>query len=80
VSFVPRKTEEYTSDFFSTGMSQTFPPVAGVIYLIPFMNFFSKALEEKVHKIKEYMRMMGMKDSAYNISWVIYYTLQVLVV
>lgn len=66
VAFMPRKTGEYTSDMFSSGMSQTFPPLVVVIFLIPFMNFFQKALEEKVHKIKEYMRMMGMKDSAYN--------------
>ena len=80
LGFVPRKTPEYHSDFFSSGMSQTFPPLVVVIYLIPFMNFFQKSLEEKVNKLKEYMKMMGMKDSAYNISWLIYYTLQILVV
>lgn len=80
VGFVPRMTDSYKSDMFSSAMAQTFPPLVVVIFLIPFMNFFQKALEEKVNKIKEYMRMMGMKDSAYNTSWVIYYTLQILIV
>lgn len=80
LAFIPKKTAAYHSDMFSSGMAQTFPPLVVVIFLIPFMNFFQKALEEKVNKIKEYMRMMGMKDSSYNTSWVIYYTLQIIVV
>ena len=80
VAFVPRKTGEFKQNYFSAGMSQTFSPLVVVIFLIPFMNFFQKALEEKVNRIREYMRMMGMKDSAYNISWAIYYTLQIILV
>ena len=80
LAFVPKKTGEYHSDIFSAAMLQTFSPIVVVIFLIPFMNFFQKALEEKVHKIREYMRMMGMKDSAYTASWVIYYVLQIFVI
>lgn len=80
VAYVPKQTGGYHSDMFASAMSMTFPPLVVIIYLIPFMNFFQKALEEKVNKIKEYMRMMGMKDSAYITSWIIYYTLQVLIV
>ncbi|CAI2386824.1 unnamed protein product [Moneuplotes crassus] len=80
VAFVPRKTGAFRQDYFSSGMSQTFSPLVVVIFLAPFMNFYPKALDEKVNRMKEYMRMMGMKDSAYVLSWAIYYTLQIFIV
>ena len=80
VAFVPHKTEGYYSDQFASNMSNSFSTLVVVIFMIPFMNFFQKALEEKVNKNKEYMRMMGMKDSAYNISWIIYYTIQIIII
>lgn len=80
IGFAPKQTGTYTSDMFASAMSMTFPPLVVIIFLIPFMNFFQKLLEEKVNRIKEYMRMMGMKDSAYNTSWIIYYTMQILIV
>jgi hypothetical protein len=52
LAFIPKKTAAYHSDMFSSGMAQTFPPLVVVIFLIPFMNFFQKTLEEKVNKIK----------------------------
>ncbi len=43
--------------------------------IIPFCNLIYFLLSEKELKIKETMKIMGLTDSAYFLSWIIQYTL-----
>ena len=49
-----------------------------IILLFPMMNFVQRGVEEKQNKTREAMRMMGMMDSAYFSSWLLFYALQAL--
>lgn len=51
-----------------------------IALLFPCINFLQRALEEKSSKTRESMRMMGMLDSSYHVSWFIFYVLNVLFV
>lgn len=43
------------------------------IYMIPFYYIVSKLAEEKQNKSREGMRMMGLSDAIYYLSWFILY-------
>lgn len=45
-----------------------------LIFIPPVYNMVFMLVKEKESRIKESMRMMGMKDSAYWLSWYVYYT------
>lgn len=44
-----------------------------IIYLIPFYYLTSKIASEKESKAREGMKMMGLQDSVYYLSWFILY-------
>lgn len=44
------------------------------MYLIPFYYLTSKIAQEKESKSREGMKMMGLKDSTYFLSWFILFT------
>ena len=46
-----------------------------LIFIPPVYNMIFLLVKEKESRIKESMRMMGMRDSAYWLSWYVYYTL-----
>jgi hypothetical protein len=41
--------------------------------LIPFSRFLFYLLKEKEYKIKEYMKIMGLQETAYYLSWITHY-------
>jgi ATP-binding cassette subfamily A (ABC1) protein 5 len=43
-------------------------------FLIPLYYFVSKLAEEKESKAREGMKMMGLKDSTYFLSWFIFFS------
>lgn len=45
-----------------------------IIYLIPFYYLTSKIAAEKESKAREGMKMMGLTDSTYYLSWLILYS------
>jgi len=45
-----------------------------LMFIPPVYNTVFMLVKEKESRIKESMRMMGMKDSAYWLSWYVYYT------
>ncbi len=47
--------------------------------MIPLYYFVSKLSEEKESKAREGMKMMGLKDSTYFISWLIFYFVVVVI-
>jgi hypothetical protein len=44
-----------------------------IIYLIPFYYLTSKIASEKESKAREGMKMMGLRDEVYFLSWFILY-------
>ena len=65
-------------DITSTGiqlLSKNFPFFMMIIFMIPFFYITQKLASEKESKIKEGMKMMGLTDSTYYLSWFITYLL-----
>jgi len=52
-------------------LTQNFPFFFMIIYLIPFYYITSKIASEKESKSREGMKMMGLTDSTYYLSWFI---------
>jgi len=63
-----------TSDPFTTVLTSTLPFFLLLIFIPPVYNTVFLMVKEKESRIKESMRMMGMLDSAYWLSWYVYYT------
>jgi hypothetical protein len=73
---VPLPSENATVDQFSTILSGLFPLFLVLIYLGPIYSTVYGLVIEKQMRSKESMRMMGMTDSSYWISWFAFYSLQ----
>lgn len=56
-------------------LQQCFPVFLLFIFLVPFFYLTTRLAAEKEYKAKEGMRMMGLKDRAYYLSWVIHYAI-----
>ena len=70
---VPMKTEELFVDKFAS-VNSIFANLVILMYVVPvFMTTFL-IVKEKEQKIKESMRMMGMSDIPYWLSWFCYYS------
>jgi uncharacterized membrane protein YadS len=54
-------------------LSQQFPFFFMFTFLIPLYYLVSKLAEEKESKSREGMKMMGLKDSSYFLSWYVFY-------
>ncbi|ONK78401.1 uncharacterized protein A4U43_C02F18390 [Asparagus officinalis] len=76
IRIAPFPTREYTDDEFQSIVKN----VMGVLYLLGFLYTISRLISysvfEKEHKIKEGLRMMGLKDETFYLSWFITYCLQ----
>lgn len=48
-----------------------------LMYILPVYRTLSRILSEKESRARESMKMMGLKDSSYWLSWFTYYTLLV---
>lgn len=48
--------------------------------LTPVAKLISRMVDEKESKVKEYMKMMGMTDTSYWISWFIMYFIIYLII
>lgn len=62
------------SDPYTQILTSTLPFLLLLIFIPPVYNTVFLQVKEKESRIKESMRMMGMKDSAYWLSWYAYYT------
>ncbi len=75
VAYMPMKTPEYESvnPLATDQLSQQFPFFIMFTFLIPLYYIVSKLAEEKESKSREGMKMMGLKDSSYFLSWYVFY-------
>jgi len=70
----PMPASSNTSDPFTQVLTSTLPFFLLLIFIPPVYNTVFLMVKEKESRIKESMRMMGMLDSAYWLSWYVYYT------
>lgn len=73
MAYAPIKSKEFL-DISPLGiqqLTQNFPFFFMIIYLIPFYYVTSKVAAEKESKSREGMKMMGLNDSTYFLSWFI---------
>ncbi|TNV87329.1 hypothetical protein FGO68_gene5519 [Halteria grandinella] len=77
VAYVPMKTPEYEvidPQAVST-LSDRFPFFLMFTFLLPLYYIVSKLSEEKESKSREGMKMMGLKDSSYYLSWFVFHAI-----
>lgn len=79
IAYMPMKTPEYESiePMAVEGLSQNFPFFFMFTFLIPLYYIVSKLAEEKESKSREGMKMMGLKDDAYFLSWFVFHLILV---
>ena len=70
----PLPTETNISDPFSKILANILPFFLLIAYIPPVYNCVFHLVKEKESRAKESMRMMGMNDTAYWLSWFVYYT------
>ena len=70
---VPFKTDTYISDDFLMIMSGMLPFFMLLIYILPMYRLISSIVSEKESKARESMKMMGLNDFSYWLSWWVYY-------
>jgi hypothetical protein len=58
-------------------LSLQFPNFFLLIYIIPVFYVTTKLAEEKESKAREGMKMMGLKDGSYYLSWIVFNTVVV---
>jgi len=70
----PMPASSEITDPFLDVWKLTLPFLLLLIFIPPVYNTVFLIVKEKESRTKESMRMMGMKDSAYWLSWYVYYT------
>lgn len=66
-------TPDYTVDQFMDQLDQSFAFFLLVIYLTPMYRLIGFIVEEKASRAREGMKIMGLKDFPYWMSWFVYY-------
>ncbi|CDW85159.1 abc transporter family protein [Stylonychia lemnae] len=80
MSIVPFKADEYIKDDYGTVLSVVLAYYLLLMYIIPVYRLIQKIVAEKESKARESMRMMGLTDFSYWLSWFTYYFLIVTII
>lgn len=70
---VPFKTEKRVEDEFQRVFESLIPFVMVLIYVLPIKRILTRIVSEKGSGAKELMKVMGMSETSYWLSWFIYY-------
>jgi len=73
IGVIPIKTTNYVKDMFLLGAGQFLAFIIILCYLAPLFRIISIIVQDKELKTREGMKMMGLKDSAYWLSFLCYY-------
>jgi len=80
-TLVPFKSDAYVSDSFGKYvLTDMLPIFLRLIYIIPLYRLVQNMVGEKETRARESMRMMGLSDSSYWLSWFSYYFIIVTVI
>jgi ATP-binding cassette subfamily A (ABC1) protein 3 len=66
-------TNAFIRDDFMEGIGQTFPLFILLVFLAPIYRLVGFVVSEKASRSREGMKMMGLNDAPYWLSWFIYY-------
>lgn len=80
MTLVPVKSDKYVSDDFSMVLNGMLPFFLLLIYILPVYRLISNVVAEKESKARESMKMMGLSDFSYWLSWFTYYFVVVTVI
>lgn len=67
------KVPAYTKDDAGNFLMGRFAPYVVLPMILPFLRMCYGLMIEKEKKIREGMKIMGMKDSSFYYSWILYY-------
>jgi hypothetical protein len=70
----PEQANQEDLDDFSEVLQGSFPLIMIDMYILPVFTIVSLLVKEKEHKTREAMRIMGMTDFPYWMSWFVFYT------
>ena len=79
MGFSPMKTFEYKSDPMILSAATLFPLLFVFSYLLIINSFTNKVVQEKENKMRDQMKMMGLKDFTYWMSLFIAFMIQALI-
>lgn len=68
-------TPEYTTDDFAQIISGLLPFFLLLIYVLPVGKLIERMVSEKESRARESMKIMGMSDTAYYLSWWTYFSI-----
>lgn len=80
MTLVPFKSDKYVSDSYGLIMQGMLPFFMLLMYILPVYRLISNIVAEKESKARESMKMMGLTDSSYWLSWFSYYFLVVTII
>ena len=72
---VPMRMPPWQRDDFATVLTGLLPFFVMIMYIPPVYRTVYRIVSEKENRAKEAMRMMGLKDTPYWLSWFMYYTI-----
>ena len=72
---VPSRLPPYSTDDFAQLLNSVLSYFFLIMFVPPMYRTSYRIVAEKENKVKESMRMMGLRDTAYWLSWFTYYTL-----
>jgi hypothetical protein len=72
---VPEKLPETVEDLYFWFLQPLLPFFIMVMYILPLYRTTYRIVAEKESRTKESMRIMGMSDTAYWLSWLTYYSI-----
>ena len=72
----PSKSSKYNKDDFADALEgETWSRVMALIFIVPLYRLIANTVSEKQTKIREAMKIMGLNDFPYWLTWLSYYTI-----
>ncbi len=74
------KIDTTKNDSFDLIVQFIFPLAITILYILPILRMITRIVAEKESKIREVMKMMGLSDTIYWLSWLLFYFIIVTVI
>ena len=72
---IPQESPVAEFDLYALLIAEVLPIFLLAVFVVPLFRTEYRIVSEKETKVRESMRMMGMKDISYWMSWFTYYTI-----
>lgn len=71
----PMRSNEFAMDDFTFALKDILPRFMIVIFLLPIYRMLNLIVSDRLQKTKDMNRSMGIRESSYWLSWLLYYLL-----